>query len=173
MELHERLKICRAENNYTQKEVADIIGVDVTTYAHYESGRRSPDIKRLQVLCNLFNISIEEHFPLIRNLQYPPEMIEDLKRCKKDVEDEFNKLSHEDISKTDSFERTKCLLNKLKVYIEPVQKIWENTMSTPDMELDGLESGQTIARINFNPDEWQLLSDSIKLQSKLVAFMLN
>lgn len=37
----------RKRGRLTQKELADIIGVDRTTIAHWESGRHTPDNKRL------------------------------------------------------------------------------------------------------------------------------
>ena len=46
-ELHNRLKNLRIGRKLTQKQVADYLGVDVSTYAHYEKGDRTPDIKKL------------------------------------------------------------------------------------------------------------------------------
>ena len=42
MTFGEKLKALRAEKHYTQKEVAEKIGVSVQTYLSYESGRRKP-----------------------------------------------------------------------------------------------------------------------------------
>ena len=42
MTFGEKLKELRMQNGYTQKEVAEKIGVSVQTYLSYESGRRKP-----------------------------------------------------------------------------------------------------------------------------------
>lgn len=49
-ELHYIIRQLRKECGETQKELAEYLGVDVSTYAHYEAGNRTPDIKRLRML---------------------------------------------------------------------------------------------------------------------------
>lgn len=55
--------------------------------------------------------------------------------------------------------------------IDPVQEIWIKTMDAPEMDLDGLLDGQTIMRVNYRPEDWVLLSESLQLQSKVINFM--
>lgn len=55
----ERLKALRVENNFTQKQIADILGVDRSTYAYYELSRTRPDIETLVVLAKLFNVTTD------------------------------------------------------------------------------------------------------------------
>ena len=173
MELAERLKERRTAYNMTQQQVADEIGVDVSTYAHYESGRRRPDIKRLRLLCRMFNIAIEDHFPLVRNLEFPPELLRALSETKNHVSQKLTELEAErdDMSPPQKFHATGELLDQLEKAIAPVQKIWEETMSAPEMDIQGLPDKQTIMRVNFNPADWQLLSESLRLQNKLYNFM--
>ena len=52
-ELHERLRMLRAKERLTQKQVADYLEVEVSTYAHYEKGDRTPDAKKLRKLAEL------------------------------------------------------------------------------------------------------------------------
>ena len=89
MELSDRLKERRLALGLTQQQVAKKIGVDTTTYAHYESGRRTPDINRLRMLCVLFEISVEDHFPIVRTLEYPPELLRTLSETKERVAKEL------------------------------------------------------------------------------------
>ncbi|MBR0423824.1 MAG: helix-turn-helix transcriptional regulator [Clostridia bacterium] len=50
------IKKLRKSCGYTQKEVADILGVDRSTYAYYESGRIKPDIDTIRKLSNIFRV---------------------------------------------------------------------------------------------------------------------
>lgn len=173
MELPGRLKERRLALKLTQQQVAEKIGVDTTTYAHYESGRRTPDIKRLQMLCILFEISIEDHFPLVRTLEYPPELLKTLSETKERVTEKLALLEAErnNTSPHDLLWKTRDLIDQLKKAIDPVQKIWEKTMDAPEMDLRGLPDGQTIMRVNYRPEDWLLLSESLQLQSKVINFM--
>lgn len=55
----ERLKTLRKENSFTQKQIADILGVDRSTYAYYELARTRPDIDSLVVLAKIFKVSTD------------------------------------------------------------------------------------------------------------------
>ncbi|MBQ9903046.1 MAG: helix-turn-helix domain-containing protein [Clostridia bacterium] len=44
----------------TQQQVADVLGLDRSTYAYYESGKTTPDIKSVNKLLKIFNISYYE-----------------------------------------------------------------------------------------------------------------
>lgn len=168
MEFYERLKEQRLKYRFTQQQIADKIEVDVTTYAHYESGRRTPDIKRLRLLCSIFGIAFEENFPLVRTVEYPSEYIRKLADVNSKVVKEFNVLKQNNQGYS-SF----CILNEtLKEAIKPVQDIWEKAMSSPEMDLTGMPSGQVIMRVNYRPQDWILLSESLKLQSEIVNYII-
>ena len=47
----------REKNEFTQNEVADIIGIARNTLSNYEKGKRSLDIITLRKLCKLYNVS--------------------------------------------------------------------------------------------------------------------
>ena len=58
MSFGSRLKEIRKEYNYSQKKVADDIGVAITTLSQYESDSRFPNepmIKRLCIYYNIYN----------------------------------------------------------------------------------------------------------------------
>lgn len=57
--LCDMLKDYRIENGYTQKEIADYLKVDRSTYAKYENGRK-PKIDVFISLAELYNISVTE-----------------------------------------------------------------------------------------------------------------
>ena len=54
------LIITRKRNKYTQKEMADMLGVTEGCYAHWEQGRNEPSIFYILQLCKLLHISADE-----------------------------------------------------------------------------------------------------------------
>lgn len=54
------LKILRIKFGYTQAELASKIGVTSHSIYQYESGRRKPDLKKLKLLCKLFDCKIDD-----------------------------------------------------------------------------------------------------------------
>ncbi len=55
----DRLKALRQENNFTQKQISDILGLDRSTYAYYELARTRPDIDTLVMLAKIFKVSTD------------------------------------------------------------------------------------------------------------------
>jgi len=50
------IKDLRTKCNYTQKQIADMLQIDRSTYSYYESGRITPDIKTVLKLAHIFNV---------------------------------------------------------------------------------------------------------------------
>ena len=59
MGYHERLIELRKKNNYTQEELAGIIGVSRQAISKWESGMANPDIEKLIKLSELYGCSID------------------------------------------------------------------------------------------------------------------
>lgn len=57
--ISETIKKLRILNKLTQKQVAEVLSIDRSTYAYYESGRTKPDITALVKLSRLYGISID------------------------------------------------------------------------------------------------------------------
>ena len=57
--LSKRLKELRIENNYSQYEIANLIGIAQVTYSHYELGRRSISIQNLVKSAKIYNVSTD------------------------------------------------------------------------------------------------------------------
>lgn len=55
----DRLKKCRKQEGVTQKELADILGLNQNTIASYETGRRNPSISVLEDIADLLNVSTD------------------------------------------------------------------------------------------------------------------
>ncbi len=54
-----RLKDLRIDNDYTQKEIADILKIGRTQYNRYENGRRDIPVDLLSILSKLYDTSID------------------------------------------------------------------------------------------------------------------
>ena len=60
MNFGKRLQELRKENNYSQEDLSEKIGVTRQTISKWELGETSPDLKQSQKLAKTFNISIDE-----------------------------------------------------------------------------------------------------------------
>ena len=56
----ERLRFFRTRAGLTQKEIADELHVDRSTYAYYETGKTEPRIGTLNALARIFGVSLDE-----------------------------------------------------------------------------------------------------------------
>lgn len=57
--LAENLKNIRKEHKLTQQDIANVLGIDRSTYAFYETGKTAPSVNTLYKLAEIYNISIE------------------------------------------------------------------------------------------------------------------
>lgn len=71
---NKRLRELRKEHKLTQEELANKIGVSVSTVAMYESNKRDPSTETLNLLANLFSCTVDYLLgrSLQRNLVYIP-----------------------------------------------------------------------------------------------------
>lgn len=60
MQFSQFLKEIRVAAGYTQKDIADILKVDRSTYAYYESGKTEPNIQKLRQLANLYAMPLDD-----------------------------------------------------------------------------------------------------------------
>lgn len=58
--LGEVMRRYRNEHNYTQKKIADYLGIDRTTYSKYETAQRKPELDVIMKLAALYNVSVDE-----------------------------------------------------------------------------------------------------------------
>lgn len=57
--LHQKIKKLRLENNKTQDEIAEYLGVGRTTVVNYEHGRIKPNLESIRKLAELFNVTCD------------------------------------------------------------------------------------------------------------------
>lgn len=66
--LGQRLKELRTSNGYTQKEIADKLGINSVTYLHYEKSQRQPPLDLLADIAALYDVSVDYLLGIIDQL---------------------------------------------------------------------------------------------------------
>ena len=56
----DNIKSVRIELGYTQKQIAEKLGVVESCYANWEQGRTEPNISTLRKLGEIFGVSVDE-----------------------------------------------------------------------------------------------------------------
>ena len=60
MKFCDKLPKLRKENNITQEQLADMLGVSRQAVSKWESGLSIPDMEKIIEMCKIFNCPIEE-----------------------------------------------------------------------------------------------------------------
>lgn len=60
MSFNENLRSARERKHLTQQQVADLLGIDKSTYCGYETGKRQPDVPKLKNILKILDISGDE-----------------------------------------------------------------------------------------------------------------
>ena len=55
----ERLRELRKERHVTQKDMGEILGIQLRSYQFYESGDRRPDYEKLVALADYFDVTTD------------------------------------------------------------------------------------------------------------------
>lgn len=161
-QLHHIIKKLRIDNGYTQQDVAEKLGVDKSTYAHYEAARRTPDIRKLRLLAELYGLQDEllgAKLPIVAQTIYPKEMLDNLEEtilsCKEHTGD---------------YAKDKLELDKLKDALKPVMSIRNNALDLPAIPLEKYGNGTTIKQIKLDVRAERLIFECIDKQSKVMGW---
>lgn len=170
-ELHNKIRMLRQQEGYTQKYVADFIGVDVTTYSRYESAQRTPDAKRLRKLAELYGMHDEllgSTLPMETSVMYTKKELDDFQSVLESCHPE---------SATGYFE-LKQMYDTLRDAFEPIQRRQMEACDFPDippeklMERLILVNDKTVKRVYLNPRAEFLTAIYLKLQGEIVDKMM-
>ena len=71
MEYIEQLKSLRIDRDLSQREIAEIIGIDQKQYSRYETGKNELPIWYLIKLCKFYRVSADYILGLPRGLSWP------------------------------------------------------------------------------------------------------
>ena len=55
----ERLKLCRENRKWKQREVAEAVCVNLRTYQGYEYGESYPEVAKLLAIADFFDVSLD------------------------------------------------------------------------------------------------------------------
>ncbi|MBU5450548.1 helix-turn-helix domain-containing protein [Acetivibrio sp. MSJd-27] len=70
MDYMKKFKTLRTDNDYSQEQIAKILGVAQTTYSQYERGVRALPIEHFITLCRFYHISSNSILGLQENKDY-------------------------------------------------------------------------------------------------------
>ena len=71
MQIHEKLKAARIDNDLTQEKVARSISTTAIQIRRYEKGEQEMTISKLKSLCLLYNVSADYILGLPKGLDWP------------------------------------------------------------------------------------------------------
>ena len=71
MEYRQKIKALREDNDYTQAEIADLLGTSQSYYAQYENKNRKLPIEHLIKLCEFYGVSADYILGLPKGLNHP------------------------------------------------------------------------------------------------------
>ncbi|MBQ8892168.1 MAG: helix-turn-helix transcriptional regulator [Bacilli bacterium] len=123
----ERLQHLRVDNDLYQKDIAKLLDVNQQTYSAWESGNKIIPLKRLNKICNYFNISMD----YVLNLS--------------DVKMPNNNIQILELDKNLIGERLKIIRSKYKLTLREIASELNTTSST----ISAYETGKTLILTAF------------------------
>ena len=162
LEFNTKIKSLREAHGYTQQQIADFLGIDKTTYAHYEAGRRLPNIDKIRRLAELYSLNDEMLnvlFPVEVIIKYPKSMLDKAEAYLKEAEAVQGK----------TIEQLNNSIDKLWKVFEPIFKIRQDAIKLPESADDYLKAGQrkTIKKVYLDLRGEKLITDYVKTQQKI------
>lgn len=115
MKLSNNLKNIRKENNLSQEQLAEKLGVSRQAVSKWESGQSYPEMDKVLLICKLFNYNIDEL--MNENVKEVNETKESKVNINKYVDDFFNFITKtvNMLSAMKTKQRIKCLLEQIMV----------------------------------------------------------
>lgn len=158
IEFNTKIKTLREILGYTQQQVADYLGIDKTTYAHYEAGRRLPNMEKLRKLAILYGLQDEMLnvlLPVEATIKYPKAMLDKAEKCLNEAMAVDDK-SYEQLNKS---------LNTLEKVYEPIFRIRSEALKLPESVEDYLMAGQNknIKKVYLDVRGESLIDEYIKV----------
>lgn len=162
-ELHFRLRTLRAEAKLTQKQVADYLNVEVSTYAHYEKGDRTPDATKLSALASLYKLDDEmlgAQFPIETHVFYEKKDIENLKIALENCE-----------WRKGDYQHNRNQFDKLKEAVYPLLQARNAALSIPEVNISDLPVGTDIIKVKLDRTGEALIKQYLEESNKYFEMM--
>jgi Predicted transcriptional regulators len=155
MELYEELKEYRKLAQLTQQQMADKLGVDKSTYAHYESGRRTPDAKKYLQIAKILGIP---SLPIRARVIYSDGLLDQL-------ENVIQKYG----SPSSDFHENKIRFDEISKVLNKAINERNEIMSVDGLPLNDLPSGTTFMTVNLDLRGEQLINKAIQCTHNIIT----
>lgn len=162
-ELHAIIKRLRIQKDYTKEQVAKYLEVEVSTYSDYELARRTPDIKGLRKLAELYGLNNEllgARLPIVARTVYPEDVLLQLERAIATCPE-----------RAGNYLQDKKAYDMLKAALDPVLEIRNNALDLPNIDLKKYTtpfSNQTIKTVELDMRTEKLIIECIEKQNDLL-----
>lgn len=149
MNLGERIKQLRLDKGYTQREVAEKLGVSQPNYAQYENGRRNPKPETLKKIAKAIGVQTQDFFivdidgtPMINLMDASPDEVStylNIIRTESRISDaqDYDNLNIYDNRAT--IHRKKTSLKKLLALYEKAKEHSEEEVKYLEAEIQDLD----------------------------------
>jgi transcriptional regulator with XRE-family HTH domain len=158
MEINEQLKLFRQRVGKTQKDVADELGIDKSTYAHYESGRRTPSTKTWIQLAEALHFPV---FPVKIQIVYPDGLLDRLEACIK-----------ANAQYTNDYKVNNRRFMAINAILDEIYEVRNKAMNVDDLPLDELidshNTPYTFMNVALDVRGEQLIKQAHECQSNLL-----
>lgn len=91
-----------SESGYTQKEVAERLGVSQSSVTNWVKGKNSPDVNLVMPICNLLNITVGQFYGEEEAKKEPP-IVSDGELLDQEIIRRLAQLTPEELEKVDAF----------------------------------------------------------------------
>jgi len=167
MELHERLVLQRKSKGLTQSDVAIQVGIDASTYAHYESGRRFPEYPTALKLSHILSFSLSDGFPVQQKMEFSVEEINNLRHIYHQCFQEFSELKEKTLTQDELLWKTTHLFHTINDRLAPVQTQMEGYFKMTTHQKDGSSDEDITLRVIPDWEVMDLVRQCVMLQAEI------
>lgn len=170
MNLNETIRKEREDRGYTQKQVAEYLGVDVTTYAHYEAGRRSPNAVKLKKLAELYGLNdvlLGASLPIVTKVEYDND---ELQKFERELKQALRILE-----KGCDYPTLLSLSDELREAFDPIRETKEEALDLPELPMKLLQryTGATVKKVYLNERAERDIDAYLKIQDEIYKRIRN
>ena len=154
MKLHEALRKYRGLAKITQQQMADKLGIDKSTYAHYESGNRIPNAKTHLEIAKILRIPL---FPIESKVTYPDGLL-----------DRLEHVIVECGEYTNDYQENRRRLDTISKALNDVIAIRNEAMSIDGMPLSDFPTNTTFMVVDVDLRGEQLIDRAIHCTHNII-----
>lgn len=164
MLISQRLKSLREEKKFSQQQIADFLGISKSLYCKYEKSNRTPDLEKLKILANFYDVELRSLIllPIRNTVVYSDGLL-----------DELNVAINEHGIINNNTVETKLHYEKLRTIWKKVVDERMEAMDFPDLEIDINEHvGETIKEVTLDVRGEMLIEKAGKIIMNQLDFLV-